>query len=1054
MRGILFILFILQFAACSEQVSFNITSKSHSIIAKINRTFPSGNSGLSTNLTFSFTNHNLGDTVNIYGDAGCSATPLITHQVISNADTANLNLANFGLHRFYTLVGGSSSCQLIDTYSLLPPEISQINLAAPLSNPGGVNEIRVTLNGRVSGAGVTFYKDPLCHTQASSSFQGSTNSYRVNALDVGVNTIWARQTINGVSSACSQVSLAYSYHPYCMGSDFSATPFARGAGSSEDPYIICSLAQVLNMGTALDKSFLILENLDFSSVTVTPIASCFTGSIVGGDRVWSNLTMTAPLFTCFAGVLKNVIFDNLIITGGTQGALIQDLGQSGSNYTPRVENLELRNIEMRGTSHASGLARRSFNSTVKNIKVNGIIQSSGSTSVGGVIGAAVDSLLVDVSADVVLTAANASGVGGIAGSIENSFLAKASVTGSVSGDGQVGGVVGYSDVSTNYKISSFASLTGDWATAGLVGYLDGSKLSQCFTKGAVTGGYQSAAAVGVINNGEISNCYADSPTTQTNDNNFPSSFLGAQTGATNLLNANYFNNEQIAVAPSIRIGSGVNSVATNFFASASNFTDWNFTLVWQIDAGFPVFRQGRVASTFYFDPVLGLDSNNGTLAAPWKSIDLIGYEAMPGDTFILRGGTYPEGIEFFYSGTAGHPIKVEAYPFESPLLQVDFLLNQAAVKLSNVSYIELNGLEITALAPINTTTRTPIGIFVEGSSSHLKLDGLNIHSIANTHASGNAHGILIHGTKLKEASDITIENSKIHQMTLGLSEALSINGNVTNFKISNNEVHDNSNIGIDIIGYEGTCASCPEALDRPRDGVVSSNKVYNNSYSSVSAAGIYVDGGASILIEGNELYGNDFGIELAAEKLGAYFADDIIVRNNIIRGNKGAGIAIGGYTATRSGCRNCSIVHNTFFENEKNVGWSGQIYLQHQNQNVDFRNNIIVADSSNYMIYASADYNVNLDNNLYFNTGPLRFRNNGTVTTGLAQFQLLGQEINGVEGDPLFEDLISFIPSVSSPAKNSADAIDDDIVGTLDYLKNPRLFGVKTDRGAVESQMP
>ena len=33
---------------------------------------------------------------------------------------------------------------------------------------------------------------------------------------------------------------------------------------------------------------------------------------------------------------------------------------------------------------------------------------------------------------------------------------------------------------------------------------------------------------------------------------------------------------------------------------------------------------------------------------------------------------------------------------------------------------------------------------------------------------------------------------------------MTLNGNVTDFKITNNLVHDNDNIGIDFIGYEGT----------------------------------------------------------------------------------------------------------------------------------------------------------------------------------------------------------------------------------------------------------
>ena len=48
-----------------------------------------------------------------------------------------------------------------------------------------------------------------------------------------------------------------------------------------------------------------------------------------------------------------------------------------------------------------------------------------------------------------------------------------------------------------------------------------------------------------------------------------------------------------------------------------------------------------------------------------------------------------------------------------------------------------------------------------------------------------------------------------------------MNGNVTHFQITRNVVHDNNNIGIDIIGFERTAPD--PAVDQARDGVVSDN---------------------------------------------------------------------------------------------------------------------------------------------------------------------------------------------------------------------------------------
>ena len=55
---------------------------------------------------------------------------------------------------------------------------------------------------------------------------------------------------------------------------------------------------------------------------------------------------------------------------------------------------------------------------------------------------------------------------------------------------------------------------------------------------------------------------------------------------------------------------------------------------------------------------------------------------------------------------------------------------------------------------------------------------------------------------------------------------MTLNGNVTHFQVTNNLVHDNNNIGIDIIGYENTG---PVGYDEASYGVVSGNTIYNIS---------------------------------------------------------------------------------------------------------------------------------------------------------------------------------------------------------------------------------
>ncbi len=162
-----------------------------------------------------------------------------------------------------------------------------------------------------------------------------------------------------------------------------------------------------------------------------------------------------------------------------------------------------------------------------------------------------------------------------------------------------------------------------------------------------------------------------------------------------------------------------------------------------------------------------------------------------------------------------------------------------------------------------------MGICVTGSSSHINIDGNHIRNIKTTADEGNAHGIAFYGTGAMK--DVSITNNTVEKLTLGASEAVVLNRNVDGFKIAGNTIRDNNNIGIDVIGYEGTS----KQNDYARNGVIENNTVsHNSSYGNpaygdeYSAGGIYVDGAEHVDIKKNTVYNNDLGIEATSEHKG------------------------------------------------------------------------------------------------------------------------------------------------------------------------------------------
>ena len=270
-----------------------------------------------------------------------------------------------------------------------------------------------------------------------------------------------------------------------------------------------------------------------------------------------------------------------------------------------------------------------------------------------------------------------------------------------------------------------------------------------------------------------------------------------------------------------------------------------------------------------------------------------------------------------------------------------------------------------------------------GSGSHIELLKNNVHHIEknfqgrdNPGSGGNGFGIAVYGTDAKTPiTDLIIDGNEVHHLKTGSSESLVVNGNVTNFRITHNVVHDNNNIGIDVIGFERTAPD--PAVDQARDGVVSGNLVYNihsrgnPAYQDEeNSDGIYVDGGTRILIEQNVMHDDDFGIELASEhkdRATSY----ITARNNLIYHCHTAGVSIGGYAPERGHTDHSTVVNNTLYDNDTSDTGSGEFQMQWNMADNIFANNIVYAGSRCLIAVnkSQVDKNqppVTIDHNLYY----------------------------------------------------------------------------------------
>jgi hypothetical protein len=496
---------------------------------------------------------------------------------------------------------------------------------------------------------------------------------------------------------------------------------------------------------------------------------------------------------------------------------------------------------------------------------------------------------------------------------------------------------------------------------------------------------------------------------------------------------------------------------------------------WRALLGFFVFMSANpLGATTYYVANAGADSNSGSLTQPWRTIQKAANILAPGDTVLVRSGTYNERVTVNVSGSAtGGLISFQAYPGETPVVDGTGLtapsFESALFFLADKAYVLISGFEIRNYKTTSPNA-VPAGIFVEGASHDIQLLNNKIHGIENNYngVAANAFGVAFYGTSAAQSiSNVIVDGNEVYNLKTGSSESMTFNGNVELFQVTNNLVHDNNNIGIDFIGFEGTC---PDAMmDQARNGICKGNTVWNidttgnpayksGSTYDPSADGIYVDGGAHVIIERNLVFTCDLGIEVSSEHAG-HFASYITVRDNFIHHCLTTGISTGGYATSVGWAQNCTFTNNTLFENDTLAQGNGELELQYNVTNCLFTHNILYAGSQNLLIsnaYTQNSGNM-VDYNVYFavsGNSSSQWQWKAVTKTGFSAYKTFsGNDANSFFLNPQFI-ATSMTPNLHlQPTSPAIDAGDPAFVpgsGELDFDGNPRVIGSRVDIGADE----
>lgn len=261
--------------------------------------------------------------------------------------------------------------------------------------------------------------------------------------------------------------------------------------------------------------------------------------------------------------------------------------------------------------------------------------------------------------------------------------------------------------------------------------------------------------------------------------------------------------------------------------------------------------------TVYYVSTSGSDSNPGTLAAPWRTVQKALNTLQPGQRALVRAGTYPANLRLTRAGTSSAPITVEAYPGERPILAPDG--SHPLEVASSGAYFRLRGF-IVERAPGT-------------SGGNIDVYGHHIELASNEIRFGRDQGIYT----AEESDDVYVIGNWIHHNGEGIahqSHGIYLQG--TDHFVANNVIQDHpEGFGIQV-------------YDLNHRSVIVSNTIVNSGHSGIVIGG---SGGVSdVVVRNNVLAFNSyFGVQHDS----TCPTSNVDVDHNVIWGNGSGPVQLG-----------------------------------------------------------------------------------------------------------------------------------------------------------------
>lgn len=410
-------------------------------------------------------------------------------------------------------------------------------------------------------------------------------------------------------------------------------------------------------------------------------------------------------------------------------------------------------------------------------------------------------------------------------------------------------------------------------------------------------------------------------------------------------------------------------------------------------------KKGRAFSTFHVNNLhpSASDSNPGTLALPWLTIQHAVNTAAAGDSILVHSGTY-DGARIEKSGT------VDNYIYLSVFQEDDVLLDAPGINNKHNSILEIETWEGT------------------GKVSYWEIVGFEISDSPR------------YGIDMRHTSNITVKNNVVHNSSsTGIFTAFS-----DDVLIESNQSYENGEHGI----YHSNSGDNPQ---------ISANVLHHNYSCGVHMNGDLSMGGdgtiSNALVEANVIYENGNGGGSGINMDGVNYSTIV---NNLVYDNHASGISL--YQIDGAVCSHDNqIYHNTILIPEDgrwalNIPGTGctgnEVFNNIFFSDHSFRGSVLIADPD--LLDFECDYNIVVN----------RFSiDGGNSNINLETWQSYGYDLHSIISTPgeLFINpgTGDFHLLENSPAVDAGKTVPDIVA---DIEGQPRPVGDGYDIGAYEYQ--